>query len=287
MQQVHTQRIRRRSQKWIGQILLQLVVLVGALITSIPLYYMVSTSFKSESEVFALPVHWLPHEFQGFSNYIEAFQVAEFGRFFLNSAVVAVVVVFTTIFFSGLAGYGLAKFPFPGNRICFLLILSTMMVPFQVILVPLFVVGHQLDWMNTYAGLIVPGAISAFGVFLMRQFCLTLPDELIDAARIDGCSEPGIFFRVALPLMQPAMATLTIITFMGSWNNLFWPMVVATRPEVMTLPVGMTFFRQPLREPYWTYIMAVSTMATLPVIAVFLPLQKYFIQGVVISGMKG
>ncbi len=287
MSVVPVQRVWSVSRRLFSRLLLHAVILIGALLTSVPVYYMVSTSFKDESEVFALPIHWIPHEFQGLDNYIKAFHVAPFGRFFLNSAVVALIVVLTTIFFSALAGYGLAKFSFPGRQLCFLIILSTMMIPFQVILIPLFVVVYRLGWTNSYAGLIIPGAISAFGVFLMRQFCLTLPDELLDAARIDGCSEPGIFFKITLPLMQPALATLSILTFMGSWNNLFWPMIVITRTELMTLPVGMAFFQQPLREPYWTYIMAVSTVASLPVIIVFLALQKYFIQGVVLSGMKG
>jgi multiple sugar transport system permease protein len=248
---------------------------------------MVSTSFKTEREVFAVPIHWIPHEFQGLSNYLKAFQVAPFGRFFMNSVFVTTSVVAITLISSALAGYGLAKFQFPGNRLCFLTILSTMMVPFQVILIPLFVMVHDLGWTNSYAGLIIPGCMSAYGVFLMRQFCLTLPDELLDSARIDGCSEIGIFWRIVLPLTKPALATLSIIIFMWSWNNLFWPMIVVTRMEIMTLPVGMTFFQQPMREPYWTYIMAVSTVATLPVIALFLSLQRYFIQGVVLSGMKG
>jgi multiple sugar transport system permease protein len=135
--------------------------------------------------------------------------------------------------------------------------------------------------------LIIPGALSAFGVFLMRQFCLTLPDELLDAARIDGAGELGIFWRIVLPLLKPPLASLAIITFLGSWNNFLWPLIVVNKGHLFTLPVGMTVFTQPMRAPYWTYIMAVSTVATLPVVIVFLALQKYFIQGVVLSGMKG
>jgi len=128
--------------------------------------------------------------------------------------------------------------------------------------------------------------VSAFGVFLMRQFCLTIPDELLDAARMDGVGEFRIFFAIVLPLMKPPLAALAILTFMWVWNSLLWPMVIATCTEVMTLTVGMTLFQQPLREPYWTYIMSISTIATLPVIAIFLSLQRYFIQGVVLSGLK-
>jgi ABC-type glycerol-3-phosphate transport system permease component len=275
-----------RVTKLLGQVALHVALLVGAIITCVPIFYMVSSSFKSEVEIFAIPIHWLPQDFQGFDNYAKAFDVAPFGRFFYNSVVVSLTRVVGTLFFSALAGYGLAKYAFPGNRFCFLLILSTLMVPFQILLLPLYVMVYQFGWVNTYTGLIVPGMVGAFGVFLIRQFCLTIPDELLDAARIDGASEFRIFLSVVLPLLGPPLATLAILTFMGTWNSLFWPMIVATKPNVMTLTVGMTFFQQPLREPYWTYIMAVSTVATLPVIVVFLALQKYFVQGVVLSGVK-
>jgi ABC-type glycerol-3-phosphate transport system permease component len=267
-------------------ILVYVVVIFGLLIFCIPVYYMVTTSVKAESEVMALPVHWIPHNFLP-GNYIKAFAVAPFGRYFLNSVVVALCVVFSTLFFSALAGYGFAKFSFPGKNLCFLFVLSTLMIPFQVLLIPLYVLVYRFGWTNNYAGLIIPGALSAFGVFLMRQFCQTLPDELLDAARIDGSSEPGIFWRIVLPLLKPPLASLAIITFLGSWNNFLWPLIVVNKDDLFTLPVGMTIFQQPMREPYWTYIMAVSTVATLPVVIVFVALQKYFIQGVVLSGMKG
>ncbi len=272
--------------RFLGQILLYAVIIAGLFVFCIPLYYMVSTSFKSEPEVFAIPIHWLPETFSP-SNYPEAFEVAPFAQYFYNSLVVAITVVLATLFFSALAGYGFAKFSFPGRRISFLFVLSTMMIPFQVLLIPLYVVVYKFGWTNSYAGLIIPGAISAFGVFLMHQACLTLPDELLDAARIDGAGEIGIFWRIVLPLLKPALATLAILTFLGSWNNFLWPLIVVTKDELFTLPVGMTVFQQPLRAPYWTYIMAVSTVATLPVMIVFIALQRYFIEGVVISGLKG
>jgi multiple sugar transport system permease protein len=270
----------------IQQALLYVIVTLGLLVFCIPVYYMASTSFKAESEVFAMPIHWIPHQFRP-SNYPEAFAAAPFARYFYNSVVVAVAVVLATLFFSALAGYGFAKFSFPGQRIAFLFVLSTMMIPFQVLLIPLYVVVYNLGWTNSYAGLIIPGAISAFGVFLMRQFCLTLPDELLDAARIDGSGELGIFLQIVLPLLKPPLASLAIITFMGSWNNFLWPLIVVTKGDLFTLPVGMTVFTQPMRAPYWTYIMAVSTVATFPMVLVFVTLQRYFIQGVVLSGMKG
>lgn len=276
----------RRALGLVGRLSLHTVLIVGVLFTSIPIYYMVTSSFKTEAEIFAVPIHWVPQRFQGLNNFIKAFQTAPFGRFFLNSTIVAITRVCGVLFFCSLAGYGLAKYAFPGRRIVFLSILSTMMIPFQVVLLPRYILVYKLGWINSYRGLIIPGLISAFGVFLMRQFALTIPDELLDAGRIDGASEFRIFSNIVFPLMKPPLATLAILTFMGSWNSLFWPMIIATRTEVMTLTVGMTFFQQPLREPYWTLIMAICTVATLPVIVVFLTLQRYFIEGVVISGLK-
>ena len=281
---------QRASSYYLNQmlrtLLLYAVVIAGLFVFCVPVYYMVTTSFKAESEVVAIPIHWLPQEFKPV-NYPEAFDTAPFSLYFYNSLVVAIAVVASTLFFSALAGYGFAKFSFPGKALCFLLVLSTMMIPFQILLIPLYVLVHGLGWTNNYAGLIIPGALSAFGVFLMRQFCLTLPDELLDAARIDGAGELGIFWRIVLPLLKPPLASLAIITFLGSWNNFLWPLIVVNKGHLFTLPVGMTVFTQPMRAPYWTYIMAVSTVATLPVVIVFLALQKYFIQGVVLSGMKG
>ena len=267
-------------------LLLYAVVIGGLFLFCVPVYYMVSTSFKAESEVVAIPIHWLPHEFTP-ENYPESFAIAPFALYFYNSLVVALAVVLSTLFFCALAGYGFAKFDFPGKGLSFLLVLSTMMIPFQILLIPLYVMVHGFGWTNNFAGLIIPGALNAFGVFLMRQFCLTLPEELLDAARIDGAGEIGIFLRIVLPLIKPPLASLAIITFLGSWNNFLWPLIVVNKGYLFTLPVGMTVFTQPLRSPYWTYSMAVSTVATVPVVLVFLALQKYFIQGVVLSGMKG
>jgi len=285
-----TQNTQHSSSYYVARVLnyvwVYVLVIAGLLIFCVPVYYMVTTSLKAESEVTAIPIHWIPHEFHP-ENYPDAFATAPFATYFYNSLVVALVVVATTLFFSALAGYGFAKFNFPGKTIAFLLVLSTLMIPFQILLIPLYILVYNFGWTNNYAGLIIPGAVSAFGVFLMRQFCLTLPEELLDAARIDGCSEPRIFWSVVLPLLKPPLASLAIITFLGSWNNFLWPLIVVNKGDLFTLPVGMTVFTQPMQAPYWTYIMAVSTVATLPVVLVFLALQKYFIQGVVLSGMKG
>lgn len=277
-------RLRRR----IRNLILFSVGLLISLLFFFPVYLMVSSSFKSEGEIFAIPMHWLPHEFQGLRQYERAFEETRLERWYFNSIVIAAVQTAATVFFGALAGYGFAKFRFPARNLLFLFILSIMTVPFQILVIPMFVLVRQLGWHNTYEGIIMPGLISAFGVFMMRQFAYNIPDELLDAARIDGASEFSIFHRIALPMLKPAAASLAIITFLFSWNNFLWPLVIAQNRDLVTLPVGLTYFSQSLdREPLWAVSMAVSTMATIPVILLFLFFQRYFIEGMMVSGIKG
>ncbi|MDE2750297.1 MAG: carbohydrate ABC transporter permease [Chloroflexota bacterium] len=277
-------RLRRR----IRNLILFSVALLISLLFFFPVYLMFSSSFKSEGEIFAIPMHWIPHEFQGFRQYEFAFESTRLERWYINSLVIAAVQTIATVFFGALAGYGFAKFRFPARNILFLFILSIMTVPFQILVIPMFVLVHQLGWHNTYQGLIMPGLISAFGVFMMRQFAYSVPDELLDAARIDGASEFSIFRRIVMPMLKPAAASLAIITFLFSWNSFLWPLVIAQDRDLVTLPVGLTYFSQSLdREPLWAVAMAVSTMATIPVILLFVFFQRYFIEGMMVSGIKG
>lgn len=253
-----------------------------------PLYFMFTSSFKAESEVLAMPLHWLPHDFQGLKQYIKAFQIAPIGRFFLNSTLMTVLDVVFTVFFSALAGYGFAKFSFPGRRFLFYFVISTMMIPFQILVIPLYVQVHKFGWADSYWGLIVPGLLNAFGVFMMRQFALSIPDELIDAARMDGANEFTIFLRIVFPLLTPAIASLSIIIFIWAWNNFLWPLVIIQSEEYTVLSVGLTAFSQPYqRQPMWAAAMAVSTLATLPAAALFIFFQRYFIQGMTAAAVKG
>lgn len=277
-------RLRRR----IRNLILFSVALLISLLFFFPVYLMFSSSFKSEGEIFAIPMHWIPHEFQGFRQYEFAFENTRIERWYINSLFIAAVQTVATVFFGALAGYGFAKFRFPARNILFLFILSIMTVPFQILVIPMFVLVHQLGWHNSYQGLIMPGLISAFGVFMMRQFAYSVPDELLDAARIDGASEFSIFRRIVMPMLKPAAASLAIITFLFSWNSFLWPLVIAQNRDLVTLPVGLTYFSQSLdREPLWAVAMAVSTMATIPVILLFVFFQRYFIEGMMVSGIKG
>ncbi len=277
-------RQRHRGQSWLWVD----IALLAAAIFAFPIFFMLSTSFKAESEVFAMPIHWLPHQFQGLRNYVRAFEIAPVARFFLNSAVISVLDVTFTVFFCALAGYGFAKFRFPGRRLLFYLVISTMMVPFQILLVPLFVQMRAFHWDNTYLGLIVPGLLNAFGVFMMRQMAYSIPDELLEAARIDGASEPRIFWQIVFPLLGPAAAGLAIIIFIWAWNNFLWPLVIVQKQELTVLSVGLTAFSQPYqRQPMWAAAMAVSTLATIPVTALFVFFQRYFIEGLTAAAVKG
>lgn len=262
------------------------VFLIGlCLLMLIPFFWMISTSLKQAVEVFRVPIQWIPETPQ-WQNYPEGLARRDFGRYFLNSTVVAVTVTASTLFFASLAGFGLAKYDFLGRNVIFVGILSTLMIPFQVIMIPVFLLVRDLGWLDTYTGLIVPQAMTAFGVFLVRQYVITLPDSLLDAARIDGASEPGIFFRIILPLCKPVLSVLAIFTFRSSWDSLLWPLIVISTDRLRTLPLGLSMFISDYDiEDH--LMMAVAVAASLPVFILFMAAQKYFTEGIAISGMKG
>jgi multiple sugar transport system permease protein len=208
-----------RSRRLLRMIFFYTVMITGAIIICLPLFWMVSSSLKAPNQLFTIPIEWIPYAFR-WENYIDAWNTAPFGRYFFNSIFVSVTTTLLNLFFCSLAGFAFAKYRFPGRNILFLFILATMMIPFHVIVVPLFTLMRDLKWLNTYAALIVPGAMSAFGIFLMRQFILALPEELFDAARIDGASEFGIYLRVVLPLSTGPLAALAVFVFLDNWNSL-------------------------------------------------------------------
>ncbi|HVU10031.1 MAG TPA: carbohydrate ABC transporter permease, partial [Phototrophicaceae bacterium] len=202
-----------------------LIALILALTFFFPIFFMVTSSFKGENEIFATPIHLLPQDFQGIDKYIAAFSQIPLARFFFNSFLMASIDVIVTVIFSAMAGYGFAKFKFRGQRFLFFCVLATITVPFQILIVPLYIQVYNYGWADTYAGLIIPGIMNAFGVFMMRQFCYAIPDELLDAARIDGAGELRIFWQIVLPLLAPASASLAVIIFLFSWNNFLWPLI--------------------------------------------------------------
>jgi multiple sugar transport system permease protein len=264
---------------------IQVPLALAAVVALVPVIWTVLSSLKANETIFAVPMRWLPTTLQ-WNNYSDAFQVAPFGRYFLNSAIVAASVTATTVFFGAMAGYGFSKFRFPGRNLVFGLILSTFMIPFPVIMIPLFVLVRNLGWVNTYWGLIIPGALTGFAVFMMRQFIQAIPSELFDAARIDGAGEVRIFLTIVLPLARPALATLGILTFLDSWNNLLWPLIVIQSDEMETIPLGLTKFST-LYSTNYAQMLAMAVIASLPVLVVFVIGRRQIINSLMLSGIKG
>ncbi|MCA1571809.1 MAG: carbohydrate ABC transporter permease [Chloroflexi bacterium] len=265
---------------WIYVLLvIGLILLVG------PFIWMVLGSIKTTGELRQVPPTWLP-ENPTLANYGELFDRLSFARFFFNSAVVAALVTAGNVVFCSMLGYALAKLSFPGKRVLFAVVLGTLMVPSIVTFMPLFVLVANLGLVNTHAGLVLPFLVGAFGVFLMRQFIGGIPDELLDAARVDGAGEHYIFWRIVMPLCGPAIATLTILTFLGSWNSFLWPLVVATSEQMYTLPVAIALFATGQQETNIALLMAGSVVVIVPVLIVFILLQRFFTQGIAMTGIK-
>ncbi len=275
---------RTRVFKWGGRTGLYLALVVSAVIMLVPFYWMVSTSLKLEADVFAYPAEWIPQP-ATLRHYVEVWTRLPFAKFLFNSLFVAAMITFSNVFFCTLAGYAFAKLRFPGRDKIFFVLLLTLMVPFQVNLIPLYKLMDIFRWLDTYWALIVPGATSVFGLYLMRQYIVSIPDELLDSARVDGCSEFGIFLRIVAPLALPGVATLAIFTFMGAWTDFLWPMIVTSSMEMRTLPVGIALLQE-YHTTNWTQTMAGSAIAALPMIIVFLFLQRQFIEGLTAGAVK-
>ena len=303
---------RRRRRRWKPtRGVRYLVLIVGAIIFVAPFMYMVTASFQPLDRMFSYPPQWLPldptldnyEQFLGLKKETEARAATaapDVGRWLFNSAFVAVTVTILQLFFCSLAAYAFAKRKFPMRNFLFFLGLATLMIPGQVTLIPVYLVlkhmplfgGNDINgfgghgWLNSYWGLIVPHMVSPFGIFLMRQYMKSIPDELLDAARIDGAGEFRIFWRIVMPLSLPALAALGIFTFQFFWDDFFWPLIIIDTPELYTLPLGLALFVVRNRT-VWSVLMAGSVIATVPVIIVFLIFQRHFVRGIALSGLKG
>jgi multiple sugar transport system permease protein len=275
-----SRRRHRDTPRW-----LYAVLTAGGLLMIGPFVWMLLSSVKPEAEVRAIPPTWWPQTFT-MDNYGQLFSRLDFPTYFLNSAIVAVVVTLGNVVFGSMLGYALAKLDFPGKRTVFSLVMLTLMVPGVVTFVPLFVLTTNIGLNNTLPGMFLPFVAGPFGVFLMRQFILGLPDELIAAARVDGAGELRIFFSVILPLCGPALATLAILTFLGSWNNFLWPLVVAQTEDKYTLPVALALYSVGQNSTQYGLLLAGAVVVVVPVVAVFLILQRYFVQGIAMTGIK-
>ncbi len=266
-------------------VLVHAVLIFGLLLVAFPFFWMILTSLKSYEETTSVPPTIFPETYQ-FSNYTEAWSHAPFGRYFLNSAGVALAVTASVIISSLLAGYAFALIDFPGKKALFVLYLATMMIPFEVVLVPNFATITWLGWRNTYAALIVPWMANAFSVFLIRQNLRALPRDYMDAAYVDGCGHLRFLWYVAAPLVKPALITAGLLAFLGSWNSFLWPLVVTDTENMAVIQFGLQTF---LREEATDYrlLMAASAFTIMPIVILYLFAQRYFIEGVSGSGLKG
>jgi multiple sugar transport system permease protein len=273
-----------RLNTLLGVLLRYAILLLFVIVMAFPFYYMTAVSFATDQQIHWLPIPVVPRQIS-FINYVRIWDVAPFGRFFLNSLLVSGSITMLHLVFDPLAGYVFAKFRFKGRHTLFLMILGTLMIPFFLRMIPLYWLIVKLHWVNSYVGLIVPFASSAYGIFMMRQFVLPFPSELLDAARVDGASELRIFTLVVLPNLGPALAANALFTFVYQWNNFLWPLIITSSTSMRTLTLGLTFFYQ---EGYtrWNLMAAASMLLFLPILTLFLVTQRFFVRGTVTTGFK-
>ncbi|SEL23901.1 carbohydrate ABC transporter membrane protein 2, CUT1 family [Bosea lupini] len=266
-----------------GRVIAWLLLLAGGLLMLTPLLFMFSTSLKDSADIYDLRL--IPAA-PTLDNYRTVLSDGRFLRWFWNSLAIATIVTLSNVFFDSLVGYTLAKFQFRGRYLIFLAILSTLMIPTEMLVIPWYVMAKNFGWLDSYWGIMFPGMMTAFGTFLMKQFFETVPTDFLEAARVDGLNEFTIFWRIALPLVTPALSALAIFTFLSNWTAFIWPLIVTTSKELYTLPVGLASFAVE-SQIQWELIMTGAALATLPTLAIFLLLQRYIVRGVVLAGLKG
>jgi len=268
------------------QIAMYTLLIVAAFLFMFPFYWLLISAFKTQGQIFVNPPQWIPSPATG-KNFSDIYQQTNLLRAFANSVVTSALSVFLSLFLCSLAGYAFAKYPeAPGHDKLYAFVLGTMLIPGAVTLIPTFLVLVNLHWIDTYWALIVPGVVGAFGIFWMRQYiAANVPDDLIAAARIDGCSEFGIYWRIVVPIVRPALAALGIMQLIGSWNNLMWAFIVLRTPSMFTLPVVIYLLNGEMRTPYGM-LMAGGLLTTLPLVLAFLAFQKQFISGITAGAVK-
>lgn len=277
--------IQRRNRR--QKIVLHLILLAGSAVMLLPFFWMLSTSLKASNAIFEeFPPRWIPKEFV-WSNYAKSWTSVPFGRFYQNSIIVAVSVTALQILTSSLAAFAFARLKFRGRDTLFFMYLTALMIPFAILLLPNFLIIRQLGWFDSYAALIIPPSFSAFSTFLMRQYFRSLPLELDEAARMDGASSLRIWWQITMPNSLPVIGAVSVFVFLGLWNSLLWPLVVTDSKEMLTVPVGLTFFQGQFYVR-WELLMAAAVIAMLPVLVIYFLAQNWFIKGMsVSSGIKG
>lgn len=276
---------RSRGLKFVLMTCIYVLLIVTVLFMLVPYVWMLSSSLKLNKDVFTFPMQWIP-EAPRWQNYADIWTRIPLGKFIFNTAKLSVIVTILQLLTSSFAAYAFSKLRFKGRNTLFLGYIATIAIPWQAYMVPQFILMRSLGLNNTHLAIILLQAFSAFGVFLMRQFYQGIPDELCEAARIDGLSEYGIWARIMLPLSKPALSTLVIFTFVSTWNDFLGPMIYLTKTELKTIQIGLRMFISQYSAEYGL-IMAASVISIIPVLVVFLALQKYFVQGIASSGIKG
>ena len=275
-----------RLQTLIGKIVTYTILILAGITFILPFFWMVSSSLKPIDKIFSIPIQWLPEEAQ-WANYSQAFNVLPLGRYFSNTAMVTGLNIVGSLISCTLAAYGFSRLDFWGKDVFFLVLIATMMLPFQVTIIPLFLLFSRLGWINTFLPLVVPSFFgNAFYIFLMRQYFSTIPAELEEAAIIDGCGRFRVFFNIILPLTKPALVTVMLFTFMGAWNDFFNPLIYISSPRRFTIALGLSQFRSEFGS-YWHLLMAGSTVAIAPCLILFFFFQRYFLEGIASTGLKG
>jgi multiple sugar transport system permease protein len=270
---------RERYQQWAAGIILA----VGGLLISIPFIWMILSAFKTESEVMQIPPTLWPNKFT-FENFVNLFENMNFALY-LKNTIIVVLCSFIGLFLNAMAGYGFAKFKFKGKEKLFYLVLATMMIPGQVTMIPVYLILNEMHLTNTMAGIVLPGLVGAFSIFLFRQFMSTIPDELLEAARLDGASEFRVFMQIVLPICKPILAVQGILTFIAGWNSFLWPLIIANDENLYTLSVALSLLKGQYGGNF-ALQMAGSTFMVVPIIVIFMFFQKYIIESYTISGMK-
>ncbi|MBI3960225.1 MAG: carbohydrate ABC transporter permease [Chloroflexi bacterium] len=275
---------RRQIAGWFGL----LAILLGAIIMLTPLLWMLSTSLKAEGDIFVIPVQWIPKQIL-WSNYPAALTYVPYFRYFLNSVEVSILVVIGAVLSASCVAFAFARLRAPGKDTLFVILLATLMLPGEVTLVPVYLLFRIFGWLDTYQPLILPSWFggSAFYIFLLRQFFLTLPTELDDAAKIDGASLFDIYWRIVMPLSKPALATIAIFAFFGSWNAFQAPLIYLNTMEKYTLPIALRLYLSTLGNTHWNFLMAATLVSIIPPLVIFFTSQRYFVEGAVLTGIKG
>jgi multiple sugar transport system permease protein len=288
LSELKTTHRRMTARRVMGRILLYTVVAVLSLLFALPFLWMLSTSLKNDPQTYHVPPIWIPNPVR-LINYPEAMQAQPFGAFFLNTLKYAIPTTFGAIISAALVAYGFSRIRWWGRDTIFFICLATLMIPFQVTMIPLYVLFKNLGWINTYYPLVVPSFFGgAYYIFLLRQFFLTIPSDLSDAAEVDGASELDIFWRIILPLAKPALAVVGLFQFMGAWNDYLGPLIYLSNQALYPIALGLQLFQSQFAQKLvWPYLMAASTVTILPVVLLFFFAQRTFVEGVAITGLKG